>query len=71
VIDGRPRYPALIDGPVYENGWCIIPLDEYTRSIASRLAALQHAAAVLPVAPEIAGPWGFPQDPGAPDPGSA
>jgi hypothetical protein len=70
VIDGRPRYPALIDGPVYENGWCIIPLDEYTRSIASRLAALQQAAVSLPVPPEIEGPWGFRQDPGAADPGS-
>ena len=59
VIEGRPRYPAPLEGQMHEHGWCLIPLAEYTRSIAARLNALQRAAAGLPAAPDIAGPWGL------------
>jgi hypothetical protein len=62
VIDGQPRYPAPLEGQMYENGWCVIPLDEYTRSIASRLVALDRAADALDEPPEIAGPWGVASD---------
>lgn len=59
VIEGRPRYPAPLEGQMHEHGWCMIPLAEYTRSIAPRLIALQRAAAGLRSAPNIAGPWGL------------
>lgn len=59
VIDGQPRYPAPLEGEMFEHGWCVIPLDEYTRSIASRLLALDRAAASLDQPPEIAAPWGI------------
>ncbi|MBL8529358.1 MAG: hypothetical protein JNL68_16865 [Burkholderiales bacterium] len=62
VIEGRPRYPAPLEGQMHEHGWCLIPLPEYTRSIASRLNALQRAAAGLPAVPDIAGPWGLASD---------
>ncbi len=62
VIDGQPRYPAPLEGQMYEHGWCVIPLDEYTRSITSRLISLERASADLPHAPEIAGPWGVVSD---------
>jgi hypothetical protein len=62
VIDGQPRYPAPLEGQMYEHGWCVIPLDEYTRSIASRLVELDRAGATLREPPELAGPWGVVSD---------
>lgn len=59
VIDGQPRYPAPLEGQMFEHGWCVIPLDEYTRSIAARLIALDRAAGAVDDPPEIAGPWGI------------
>lgn len=71
IIDGRPRYPALLEGQMHEHGWCMIPLAEYTRSIASRLMALERAAAGLPSPPDIAGPWGIASDRTAAEPSGA
>ena len=68
VIDGQPRYPAPLEGQIHEHGWCLIPLDEYTRSIASRLIALEHAAAGLPIIPDIARAWGLASDRSKADP---
>ncbi len=62
VIDGQPRYPAPLEGQIHEHGWCLIPLDEYTRSIAPQLHALERAAAALPIIPDIAQPWGLATD---------
>jgi hypothetical protein len=59
IIDGRPRYPAPLEGQMHEHGWCMIPLAEYTQSIASRLLTLEHAARGMVSAPSIAGPWGI------------
>lgn len=59
IVDGRPRYPAPLEGQMHEHGWCMIPLADYTRSIAPRLMALERAAAGLRPVPNIAGPWGL------------
>ncbi len=62
VIDGQPRYPTPLEGQIHEHGWCLIALDEYTRSIAPRLIALERAAAAHSIAPNIARPWGLASD---------
>lgn len=43
VIDATPRYPAPLEGPSYEDGWRMIPMHEFTRSITPRLEALARA----------------------------
>jgi hypothetical protein len=62
VMDGQPRYPSPLEGQIHEHGWCLIPIDEYTRSIAPRLIELEHAAAGLAIIPDITQPWGFATD---------
>lgn len=71
VMDGQPRYPSPLEGQIHEHGWCLIPIDEYTRSIAPRLIELEHAAATLSTVPEIARPWGIASQLGTSDPLSA